>query len=179
MERVRKDMANEGMQVLAAFREMTNNKNLSDLELHDLIRDGIMAALARRYGLNVEAVTDAEERALVFGGFYGGRMIGEGLLYTVVEPPEEIESLCVRYTGAYPVYRVDEGEGSTHDFKGVIAFNGRTLRATEQSKWYPVLYDPSTGNCSRTSAIGFIFHARTVARSTSTARLRSPARRRS
>jgi hypothetical protein len=27
------------------------------------------------------------------------------------------------------------------DFKGIIAFNGKTLRAAEQSKWYPVLYD--------------------------------------
>ncbi len=42
-------------QVLAAFREMIANKNLSREELHDLIRDGIMAALARRFGPNVEA----------------------------------------------------------------------------------------------------------------------------
>jgi transcription termination/antitermination protein NusA len=56
-------MANEGLQVLAAFREMTNNKNLSDEELHDLIRDGIMAALAKRYGLNVEAEIIIDEAA--------------------------------------------------------------------------------------------------------------------
>ncbi|HSH44383.1 MAG TPA: transcription termination factor NusA [Longimicrobiales bacterium] len=55
-------MANEGMQVLAAFREMTNNKNLSDLELHDLIRDGIMAALAKRFGPNVEAEITIDEQ---------------------------------------------------------------------------------------------------------------------
>ncbi|HUG41436.1 MAG TPA: transcription termination factor NusA [Longimicrobiales bacterium] len=55
-------MANEGMQVLAALREMTNNKNLSDLELHDLIRDGIMAALAKRYGPNVEAEIAIDEQ---------------------------------------------------------------------------------------------------------------------
>jgi len=54
-------MANEGMQVLAAFREMTNNKNLSDAELHDLIRDGIMAALAKRFGPNVEAEITIDE----------------------------------------------------------------------------------------------------------------------
>ncbi|HEX6588023.1 MAG TPA: transcription termination factor NusA [Longimicrobiales bacterium] len=46
---------NAGTQVLAAFREMVANKNLSQDELHDLIRDGMMAALARRYGPNVEA----------------------------------------------------------------------------------------------------------------------------
>ncbi len=54
-------MSDEGLQVLAAFREMTNNKNLSRLELHDLIRDGIMAALAKRFGLNVEAEITIDE----------------------------------------------------------------------------------------------------------------------
>jgi N utilization substance protein A len=54
-------MANEGLQVLAAFREMTNNKNLSEAELHDLIRDGIMAALAKRFGPNVEAEITIDE----------------------------------------------------------------------------------------------------------------------
>jgi N utilization substance protein A len=54
-------MANEGMQVLAAFREMTNNKNLSGAELHDLIRAGIMAALAKRFGPNVEAEITIDE----------------------------------------------------------------------------------------------------------------------
>jgi len=50
-------------QVLAAFREMTANNNLSREELHDLIRDGIMAALARRYGPNVEAEIVIDEDA--------------------------------------------------------------------------------------------------------------------
>jgi len=41
--------------VVEAFRVMTANKSLSDVELHDLIRDGIHAALARRFGGPVEA----------------------------------------------------------------------------------------------------------------------------
>jgi transcription termination/antitermination protein NusA len=41
--------------VLSAFRELTVNKQLSREELHELIKDGIMAALARRFGPNVEA----------------------------------------------------------------------------------------------------------------------------
>ena len=44
-----------GTQVLAAFREMVANKNMSQDDLHDLIRDGMMAALARRFGPNVQA----------------------------------------------------------------------------------------------------------------------------
>jgi transcription termination/antitermination protein NusA len=47
--------------VLAAFREMIANKNLSRDDLHDLIRDGIMAALARRYGPTVEAEVEVDE----------------------------------------------------------------------------------------------------------------------
>jgi N utilization substance protein A len=47
-------MANAG-QVLEAFRVMTARKSLSRDELHDLIRDGIHAALAKRYGPNVQA----------------------------------------------------------------------------------------------------------------------------
>jgi transcription termination/antitermination protein NusA len=79
LERLRRVMANEGLQVLAAFREMTNNKNLSDAELHDLIRDGIMAALAKRYGLNVEAEITIDEA-------------GGGIQITVLkEVVEEVE----------------------------------------------------------------------------------------
>jgi N utilization substance protein A len=49
------------MQVLAAFREMIVNKNLSREDLHDLIKDGIMAALARRFGPNVSAEVEFDE----------------------------------------------------------------------------------------------------------------------
>lgn len=50
-------------QVLAAFRDMIANKSLSRAELHDLIRDGIMAALARRFGATVEAEIQIDEEA--------------------------------------------------------------------------------------------------------------------
>jgi transcription termination/antitermination protein NusA len=51
------------MQVLAAFREMIANKNLSRTDLQDLIKDGIMAALARRFGPTVEAEVIVDEAA--------------------------------------------------------------------------------------------------------------------
>ncbi|MGH7482867.1 MAG: transcription termination factor NusA, partial [Longimicrobiales bacterium] len=50
-------------QVLAAFRDMLSNKSISREELHDLIRDGLMAALARRYGPTVEAEIAIDEEA--------------------------------------------------------------------------------------------------------------------
>lgn len=52
---------NNATQVLAAFRELALNKNISRDELYDLIKDGIFAALAKRYGPNVEAEIHIDE----------------------------------------------------------------------------------------------------------------------
>jgi N utilization substance protein A len=52
---------NNATQVLAAFRELALNKSISREELHDLIKDGILAALAKRYGPNVEAEISIDE----------------------------------------------------------------------------------------------------------------------
>ena len=41
--------------IVEAFRVMTANRSLTDEELHELIRDGIMAALTRHFGGPVEA----------------------------------------------------------------------------------------------------------------------------
>jgi N utilization substance protein A len=48
-------------QVLEAFRVMTAHKSLSSDELHDLIKDGLLAALAKRYGANVQAEITIDE----------------------------------------------------------------------------------------------------------------------
>jgi N utilization substance protein A len=52
---------NNATQILAAFRELALNKNISRDELHDLIKDGILAALAKRFGANVEAEIEINE----------------------------------------------------------------------------------------------------------------------
>jgi N utilization substance protein A len=53
-------------QVLEAFRVMTAHKSLSRDELHDLIKDGLLAALAKRYGPNVQAeITIDEEKGTI------------------------------------------------------------------------------------------------------------------
>ena len=52
---------NNATQILAAFRELALNKNISRDELHDLIKDGILAALAKRFGPNVEAEIEINE----------------------------------------------------------------------------------------------------------------------
>jgi N utilization substance protein A len=48
-------------QVLEAFRVMAAHKSLSSEELHDLIKDGIYAALAKRFGPNVQAEIKIDE----------------------------------------------------------------------------------------------------------------------
>ncbi len=58
---------NNATQVLAAFREMTANKSISRDELHDLIKDGILAALAKRYGPNVDAEIEIDEATGAIG----------------------------------------------------------------------------------------------------------------
>ena len=47
--------------IVEAFRMMAANKSLTELELHELIREGIHAALARRFGGPVEAEIDVSE----------------------------------------------------------------------------------------------------------------------
>lgn len=52
---------NNSSQILAAFRELALNKNISREELHDMIKDGILAALAKKHGANVEAEIEIDE----------------------------------------------------------------------------------------------------------------------
>jgi N utilization substance protein A len=42
-------------EILAAFREVSNTKQLDRAELYALLQDGILAALAKKYGPNVQA----------------------------------------------------------------------------------------------------------------------------
>ena len=51
----------EQIPIVEAFRVMTANKSLSDADLHDLIRDGIHAALARHMGGVVEAEIEIQD----------------------------------------------------------------------------------------------------------------------
>ena len=53
-------MANAG-QIVAAIRDMAATKSLSAQEMNDLIKDGILAGLARIFGTNVRAEITIEE----------------------------------------------------------------------------------------------------------------------
>src|SRR5438477_5014020 len=47
--------------ILAAFREVTNVKQIERSELYGLLQDGIMAALAKKYGPNVQAEVEIDD----------------------------------------------------------------------------------------------------------------------
>src|SRR5438477_8054680 len=66
--------------ILAAFREVTNVKQIERSELYGLLQDGIMAALAKKYGPNVQAEVEIDDNK-------GGIKIV--LLKTVVEAVED------------------------------------------------------------------------------------------
>lgn len=95
------------------------------------------------HGMNIGYVVSDSGKVLGYDGFYSGKMRGEALEYALLKNDEDTfatlpKQFRIKYRGAFPVY------GDTlnaFDFKGYIAFNGKTARATEQSKWYPVLYD--------------------------------------
>lgn len=53
-------MANAA-QIVAAFRDVASTKSLSAEEMEDLVKDGILAGLARIYGTNVRAEIDIDE----------------------------------------------------------------------------------------------------------------------
>src|ERR1051325_152636 len=48
-------------EILAAFRELSNAKQLEKAELYGLLQDGIMAALAKKYGPTVQAEVDIDD----------------------------------------------------------------------------------------------------------------------
>lgn len=67
-------------EILAAFREVSNTKQLDRAELYALLQDGILAALAKKYGPNVHAEVDIDD---------GKGDIRIVLLKTVVESVED------------------------------------------------------------------------------------------
>ena len=49
------------IEILTAFRELTNAKQLDRSDLLDLLRDGIHAALVRKFGPNVKFELEVDE----------------------------------------------------------------------------------------------------------------------
>jgi N utilization substance protein A len=67
-------------EILAAIRELTNSKQLDRTELYGLLQDGILAALAKKYGPTVQAEVDIDDDT---------GQIRVVQLRTVVEEPQD------------------------------------------------------------------------------------------
>ena len=67
-------------EILTAIRELTNSKQLDRTELYALLQDGILAALAKKYGPTVQAEVDIDDDSGTI------RIV---LLRTVVEEPQD------------------------------------------------------------------------------------------
>ncbi len=91
-------------------------------------------------GMNIKYFKDNENELIDYQGHYDGKIVGEAIAYSFnIDDAEHIPSTFhISYKGAFPIYSDDFNQ---FDYKGVIALNGQTLRATEQTKWYPVIYD--------------------------------------
>jgi hypothetical protein len=96
---------------------------------------GFREAFALNAGLNVARVTDGAGKSVDFDGWYDPGVDGEARVYTLKTPSSTI---CIDYVGAFPVY---PDHDAPLDFKGVVAFNGDSVRATEQSAWLPLPFD--------------------------------------
>lgn len=99
--------------------------------------------------LNVKSVSDAGGLALDYDGESGGRMIRESREYVVRQRDEghPITTLCVAYRGAVPVF---DQNTATSDWKGRITAIQGTMRVSEQTRWYPTLFDSVTGRDEQT-----------------------------
>jgi hypothetical protein len=95
-------------------------------------------------GLNIRSVTDGASGELIEFDRADTPRSNDAMKYEL-DHAVSAAGFCVDYVGAFPVYRVDAGEGGASDWKGLIAFDGRSVRATDQTRFYPVAIDSKSG----------------------------------
>jgi hypothetical protein len=143
----------------------------ADLMLSNLPRTDNYSLVLNR-GLNVEYFRDASDSFHYGYRFEYDRNVNyEGFQYHFPAKDNKGRFLPrafrVKYTGKFPVVSDTLRATDWGDWKGNIAFNGQSIRAAEQTAWYPLLYDHETGirhldytyevtiNCTDCSAIYF------------------------
>jgi len=99
-------------------------------------------AILLNKGMNIKHFRDRKDKLISYDGFYGAELKGEAIPYFFTDSKRNKIALPtdfkVSYVGAFPKY---SDSYNSFDFKGFIALNDQTIRATEQTKWYPVIYD--------------------------------------
>ncbi|MDR0786965.1 MAG: hypothetical protein LBG44_03770 [Gemmatimonadota bacterium] len=101
-------------------------------------------------GLRIRSVTGAIFPAVREEIEPGGAAIRHTFLRRDTQPDPQTgedspETICLEYSGAFPVYDPDAGNYRETDESSVIAFTGSLLRARGISRWHPTVYTPSTG----------------------------------
>lgn len=96
-------------------------------------------------GLNMNVIReDKYDFNYYFGKYYDSKISFESFLYSIKNENGKIlpDTLRFVYSGKFPVKSDSLYLKGSRDWKGNIAFNGKTLRMDGvQSNWYPVLID--------------------------------------
>ena len=106
-------------------------------------------------GMNIQYIKNAEPNMLPLRyekSFADSLSSGESLAYFIPSFSASgkylPQAVRFQYTGMYPVIT---DTSSAVDWRGNLAFNGKTLRADGiQSAWVPILYDVKTDKRSKT-----------------------------
>lgn len=114
-------------------------------------------------GLNVQYFTDSTGQETYWAEReYNPAKSSESFQYWFPEKDNKKflpKRFKVSYVGAFPVYADSTIRSEWGDWKGNIAFNGKTVRAAEQSVWYPILYDIAQDKTYRNVSYDLIIHA--------------------
>jgi len=108
----------------------------ADLKLSNLPALDTAFRIRLHHGMNIKFMEDSA--GLVR---FNNRSLGDVMDYRPYRNQQYLVSpkaIRFSYMGAFPIYT---DTMNLVDYKSIIALNGETLRATEESKWYPVIYD--------------------------------------
>lgn len=97
-------------------------------------------------GLNIEYFRNLDDKTnYYYNQSYNQELSSESFQYYFPDAENKGKYLPkgfkIKYTGKFPVIKDTLRASDWGDWKGNMAFNGQTFRASEQSAWYPVLYD--------------------------------------
>lgn len=97
-------------------------------------------------GFNIKSISNRDQSYnYTFRKEYKSDQSEEAFQYFLKESSSEgktaIDAIRLKYVGVFPVLSDTSEMNEWGDWKGNIAFNGKTIRATEQSVWYPILYN--------------------------------------
>ncbi|WP_448699092.1 hypothetical protein ACFGVR_19310 [Mucilaginibacter sp. AW1-3] len=97
-------------------------------------------------GFNIDAIRDSSDKfGYGYERYYNGEKSYETLQYFLPASDNKTRFLPkkfrIKYVGAFPVKADTSKYNDRGDWKGNVAINDKYLRLTEQSAWYPILYD--------------------------------------